>query len=51
MNGSRYQIFDVTGTRLVPVARSATHVNHDLLALKPYHVDRHPFLREYLANT
>ena len=43
-----YQIFHFTGTRLEPVIPSATHVNHDVLALKRHHFDRHPLLRGYI---
>jgi len=43
-----YRTFHFTGTRLEPIASSATHTNHDLLALKPYHFERHQLLRRYV---
>ena len=43
-----YGVFHFTGARLERVVPSATHVNHDLLALKPYHFARHPALRRYV---
>ncbi len=43
-----YRIFHFTGTRLEPIAPSATHANSDLLALKPYHFERHQFLCRYV---
>jgi FkbM family methyltransferase len=43
-----YHTFHFTGTRLEPIALSATHTNHDLLALKRYHFERHQLLRRYV---
>jgi FkbM family methyltransferase len=43
-----YRAFHFTGTRLEPIAPSATHTNHDLLALKRHHFERHQLLRRYV---
>lgn len=43
-----YHIFHFTGTRLEPIASTATHTNHDLLALKRHHFEKHHLLRQYV---